>query len=167
MKVIFPHRYRGPLTSANGGYAAGRLASFVDAKDVEVTLRLPPPLDRPLDVRRANGSTLLVDGDEVVAEAMPTMLDLQPPLPVRAADAERARERDVRGSNADFNECFVCARMATGWGSASASSPDVNHSTPLPGSRPSRPRSWCGPQSIALVRTRSGPKDAEGPFSAA
>ncbi|MBA3376049.1 MAG: hypothetical protein H0U00_09600 [Actinobacteria bacterium] len=116
MKVIFPHRYRGPLTSANGGYAAGRLASFVDAKDVEVTLRLPPPLDRPLDVRRANGSTLLVDGDEVVAEAMPTMLDLQPPLPVRAADAERARERDVRGSNADFNECFVCGDRPDGDG---------------------------------------------------
>ena len=44
-------RYRGPLQSANGGYAAGRLAAFVDGP-AEVTLRLPPPLDRPLDGRR-------------------------------------------------------------------------------------------------------------------
>ncbi len=52
MEITFPRHYRGPLASANGGYACGRLAAFVDAEEVEVTLRLPPPLDRPLGVER-------------------------------------------------------------------------------------------------------------------
>ena len=47
MEIVLAQRYRGPLTSANGGYACGRHAAFVDANEVEVTLRLPPPLDRP------------------------------------------------------------------------------------------------------------------------
>ena len=44
MELTIDRRYRGPLTSANGGYACGRLAAYVDAHEVEVTLRLPPPL---------------------------------------------------------------------------------------------------------------------------
>jgi len=49
------------LTSANGGYACGRLASFVDADEVEVTLRLPPPLDRPLRVEATDGRAFEVE----------------------------------------------------------------------------------------------------------
>ncbi len=51
VEITFERRFRGPLTSANGGYACGRLAAFVDDADVEVTLRRPPPLERPLAVR--------------------------------------------------------------------------------------------------------------------
>ena len=47
--LTIDRRYRGPLHSGNGGYTAGRLAAFVDGP-AEVTLRLPPPLDRPLTV---------------------------------------------------------------------------------------------------------------------
>ena len=50
MELTLPRRFRGPLTSANGGYASGRLAAFVDADAVEVTLRLPPSLDTSLEV---------------------------------------------------------------------------------------------------------------------
>jgi len=114
MEVTFPRRFRGPVTSANGGYAAGRLAAFVDARDVEVTLRLPPPLDRPLVVRHDGDVVLLMDGDETVAEARPATLNIQPPLPVPVADAERARERHVRGWSAEFNECFVCGDRPDG-----------------------------------------------------
>src|SRR6185436_9559900 len=42
-------RYRGPDTSGNGGYTCGLVAAHV-AGDAEVTLRLPPPLGRPLRV---------------------------------------------------------------------------------------------------------------------
>ncbi|HSI97262.1 MAG TPA: hypothetical protein VK926_02785, partial [Gaiellaceae bacterium] len=63
MEITFEPRFRGPLTSANGGYACGRLAAYVDADEVEVTLRLAPPLERPLTVRREGGLTLLLDGD--------------------------------------------------------------------------------------------------------
>jgi hypothetical protein len=108
MKITLAHRFRGPLTSANGGYASGTLAAFVNADEVEVTLRLPPPLDRPLEVRRSDGSVLLVDGDAIVAEARPGAVDVEPPPPVSVAEAEDAATRHVRIGSAAFAECFVC-----------------------------------------------------------
>ena len=63
--LIIARRFRGPRTSANGGYASGLLAQAVhelgldDGSGVEVTLRLPPPLERPLTVdagRRAGAA---------------------------------------------------------------------------------------------------------------
>src|SRR5262245_60348608 len=108
MEIVFPRRYRGPLTSANGGYACGRLAALVEADEVEVTLRLPPPLDRPLAVERDDGRVLLLDGDALVAEARPAPVELGPPPPVSVADAEAARPRHVREWTPDFGECYVC-----------------------------------------------------------
>ena len=111
---MLAQRYRGPLTSANGGYACGRLAAFVDADEVEVTLRLPPPLDRPLAVEREDGRVLLLDGDALVAEARPAPVEVEPPAPVSVADAEAARERHARDWNADFGECYVCGLREDG-----------------------------------------------------
>jgi hypothetical protein len=108
MEVTFPRRFRGPLTSANGGYASGRLAAFLEADAVEVTLRLPPPLERPLDVQRDGDAALLFDGDAVVAEARISELDLDPPAPVSFAAAEQASSRFVRIGSPVFGECFVC-----------------------------------------------------------
>ena len=68
--ITIDRRYRGPLHSGNGGYTAGRLAAFVDGP-AEVTLRLPPPLDRPLAVAEEDGRVLLLDGEALVAEARP------------------------------------------------------------------------------------------------
>ena len=108
MQIVLPHHFRGPLTSANGGYACGRLAAFVDAEEVEVTLRLPPPLDRPLAVEREAEGARLLDGDVLVAEARPAPVDLEPPAPVTVAMADAARERHVRDWTPEFSECFVC-----------------------------------------------------------
>jgi hypothetical protein len=96
------------LTSANGGYACGRLAAFVDAYAVEVTLRLPPPLDRPLRVERVDGHVSLLDEDAVVAEARPAPVEVQPPDAVSVADADKARELHLREWTAEFRECYVC-----------------------------------------------------------
>jgi hypothetical protein len=108
VEVVFSRHFRGPLTSANGGYACGRLAALVDAAEVEVTLRLPPPLDRPLGVERAGERVLLLDGGALVAEAAPAPLDLAAPAPISVAEAEAARERHVRDWSPEFRECFVC-----------------------------------------------------------
>jgi hypothetical protein len=107
-QVLISRRFRGPLTSANGGYAAGRLAEFVDAEAVEVTLRLPPPLDRPLEVRKSNGGADLLDDGAVVAEARPSSLDVEPPAPVPFAEADDAATRHVSVGKAIFRECFTC-----------------------------------------------------------
>ncbi|MEX0850889.1 MAG: hypothetical protein WD015_05235 [Gaiellaceae bacterium] len=108
MQISFPHRFRGPLTSANGGYACGRLATFVDAEEVEVTLRLPPPLGRALDVRRDGDAAVLLDGEAIVAEARPASVDADPPASVSLVEAEEAVARHVRVGSEVFRECFVC-----------------------------------------------------------
>jgi hypothetical protein len=116
MEITYSRRFRGPLTSANGGYASGRLAAFVDADDVEVTLRLPPPLDRPLEVRREGDHATLLDGDAVVAEARATSLDVDVPPPVTFAEAEDAATRHVRLGSELFSECFTCGIRDVGDG---------------------------------------------------
>jgi hypothetical protein len=109
MEITLPRRFRGPLTSANGGYACGRLAAFVDADVIAVTLRRPPPLETPLEVRRERDAALLLEGDALVAEARPATIEGRGlPAPVSLADAVAARERHVRVGNSVFAECFVC-----------------------------------------------------------
>lgn len=115
MHETFARRFRGPLSSANGGYAAGRLAAHVSADAVEVTLRLPPPLERPLAVRTEGDLTLLLDGDAVVAEARPTTLELDIPHAVPVEAAEAARELQTREWDPPaYRECFVCGERADG-----------------------------------------------------
>jgi hypothetical protein len=106
--IRIERRYRGPLTSANGGYAAGRLAACLDGP-AEVTLRLPPPLERELTVaEEPDGRVLLLDGEDVVAEARPARPDVEPPSPVSVEDAADAATRHVRFAGEQFAECFVC-----------------------------------------------------------
>src|SRR3954467_1470406 len=83
-------RFNGPPDSGNGGYTCGRLARFVDADAAEGTLRLPPPLGRPLDVERAGDGAVLRDGDSVVAEARATSIAADAPSPVDAGEATEA-----------------------------------------------------------------------------
>jgi hypothetical protein len=104
--IQIERRYRGPLRSANGGYAAGRLAAFVGGP-AEVTLRLPPPLERPLAVGEEDGRVLLLDGEALVAEARPGSPGVEPPQ-VTPAEAEDAATRHVRFQAENFAECFSC-----------------------------------------------------------
>ena len=105
--LTIERRYRGPLHSGNGGYTAGRLAAFVGGP-AEVTLRLPPPLDRPLRVESEGDRLLLHDGEALVAEARPGAPELDVPEPVSVADAEDAESRHVRFGGENFSECFSC-----------------------------------------------------------
>ena len=116
MQEIFARRFRGPLTSANGGYACGRLATHVDADVVQVTLRLPPPLEQALEVRANPDTTTLLEGDAVVAEARPATLDVEPPASVSIAEAEAAGARSVRLWEPEFRECYVCGTRPAGDG---------------------------------------------------
>jgi hypothetical protein len=84
------------------------LAAYVDAGEVEVTLRLPPPLQRPLEVRHDGERALLLDGEALVAEARPARVDVEPPVPVSVPEAEDAATRHVRGGDPVFRECFTC-----------------------------------------------------------
>jgi hypothetical protein len=101
MAVLIDRRFRGPDDSGNGGYSAGLFALAHGGAVVEVTLRLPPPLETPLEVvgRR------VLDGDRVVAEVREAELGVSAPDPVAFGDAERAAEPDL---GSPFPNCFVC-----------------------------------------------------------
>lgn len=101
-------RFNGPPGSANGGVACGRLAAYVGAEAVEVTLRRPPPLDVDLRVDVSGGAASLYDGDLLVAEAGPTTLELEVPAPVTLEQA-RAAEPSYGGLvDHPFPTCFSC-----------------------------------------------------------
>lgn len=101
-------RFNGPPGSGNGGVTCGRLAAYVGAPAVEVTLRKPPPLDTDLRVDASGGSARLLDGEALVAEAVPSSVELDPPTAVSVEDA-RAAERSYAGLvDHPFPTCFAC-----------------------------------------------------------
>ena len=115
--VTIDRRYRGPLRSANGGYACGLLGSRV-GPGAEVTLRLPPPLERPLTIRRDGERLLLEDGDLLVAEAIAGDPGVEPPEPPDPAAAAAAAEGVGAFGPPEFAECFVCGARDDGSGLA-------------------------------------------------
>jgi hypothetical protein len=106
--LTISRRFRGPLTSGNGGYSAGLLARATGLPAVEVTLRLPPPLERPLEVAYDDGHWVLLDGDAVVAEARGADPDVTPPRAPGFDEALAASQQPAGWSAAVFAECFVC-----------------------------------------------------------
>jgi hypothetical protein len=111
LTVSVPRRYCGPPESGNGGYVCGLLARALTSGDAEVTLRRPPPLERDLAVEVAGDGAVLRDGDDVVAQAVPTTIDLAvpPPVPIDDARAAAAGWRLLHDpSEHPFPTCFVC-----------------------------------------------------------
>ena len=107
-------RFNGPPDSGNGGYTCGSVARYVDAPAAEVTLRLPPPIGRELQIARGDdGAVALLDGDTVIAEARPTDLPAEAPPPVDARDATDAVDDSPFLDEAahPFPTCFVCGPL--------------------------------------------------------
>jgi hypothetical protein len=105
--VIIERRFRGPPSSANGGYACGLLGTRLDGP-AQVTLRSPPPLDTPLAIERDGARVLLRDGETLVAEAAPTVLELDVPPPPSVDEAAAAAARYPGFDAHPFPSCFVC-----------------------------------------------------------
>lgn len=97
-------RFNGPPGSANGGVTCGLLAAHLDAPVVQVTLRVPPPLDTDLQVDAGR----LLDGQTLVAEAVAGTVDLTPPAPVGLAAAREASAAFAGRTGHPFPTCFVC-----------------------------------------------------------
>ena len=109
--LTIPARFNGPPSSANGGYACGRVAQLLGTEEVAVSLRLPPPLERPLEVVRDGERVELRDGDgALVAEGVPETLGLDVPDAVSPAEAAAASEagRQAWTANHPFRTCVVC-----------------------------------------------------------
>ncbi len=102
-------RFCGPPASANGGYACGAIAELLSG-GVEVTLRRPPPLGRPLRLRvdDRDGTAVVHDGDELVAEARPATVTLAVPGTASPAQARAAAGRYPLFQGHPFPTCFTC-----------------------------------------------------------
>ncbi|MEX1255645.1 MAG: hypothetical protein WEE64_15015 [Dehalococcoidia bacterium] len=105
--IVIDRRYCGPPESGNGGYVCGVVGGLIGGS-AEVTLRLPPPLDRPLTIVRANESVELRDRESVVATGVPSDVGLDVPDAVSFADAEDASTRYPAFENHVFPTCFTC-----------------------------------------------------------
>jgi hypothetical protein len=105
--IVIDERFCGPPGTGNGGYVAGRLARHLGG-DVEVTLRRPAALGRPLRIVRTAGGVSLVDGETLVADAVAGALDVAPPSPVSLDEAREAGARFPRFNGHPLPRCFVC-----------------------------------------------------------
>jgi hypothetical protein len=107
--IIIGKRYCGPPNSGNGGYVCGRLARHIEG-GAEVTLRAPPPLDRPLDAVATNdGSWELRDGAKIIAAGRSASLE---PARMEKASLDEARAAElvtpVKPHEHPLPTCFVC-----------------------------------------------------------
>lgn len=105
--VTIEARFNGPEGSGNGGYTCGLVAQELGGES-EVTLRLPPPLDRPLALVREEERICLLDGELLVAECRAGRVDLDPPAPPSFAEAEAASRGYAGFVSHAFPTCFVC-----------------------------------------------------------
>lgn len=113
MKLTIASRFNGPADSGNGGYSAGLVASAAGpgpGEVVEVTLRLPPPLDTPLDARPQDGGLAVFAPDgTLVASAVPATDPLGPPLPPVSPEVAATAAAAYQGFvDHPFPRCFVC-----------------------------------------------------------
>ncbi len=105
--VTIAARFNGPSNSGNGGYTCGLLAEEIDGPS-EATLRVPPPLETPLQLVRESDAVRLMHGEVLIAEARPVAFDLKPPPAPSLAQAEAARARYRGLLNHRYPTCFVC-----------------------------------------------------------
>ena len=113
--LVVPGRFNGPSDSANGGYTCGRVSELIGGP-AEVSLRSPPPLDRPLAVERKEGEVVVRDGEVVVAEGRAAdgpfdgegSLAVPEPVEVREAGEAACRGYERWAARHPFPTCFVC-----------------------------------------------------------
>jgi hypothetical protein len=111
--VTIDARFRGPPHSGHGGYSSGLVADAV-GNPAEVTLRRPPPLERPLALRRegSDGRVVLVDDAALIAEgrrAEPFEVALVSPVSWDEAETARVAAAATVGDEHPIPSCFGCS----------------------------------------------------------
>lgn len=113
-EVVVAAQFNGPARSGNGGYVSGLLGERLTRRSgpetaVTVTLRVPPPLGRPLQWRDEPGGAALLDGDTLVAEAtLSDLADVDAVSPVTRAEAADAMAAYEGYVDHPFARCFTC-----------------------------------------------------------
>ena len=107
--ITIAPRFNGPPGSGNGGYVCGILAGEI-AGPSQATLRIPPPLERPLTLRRGEAGATLHDGDALIGEAKSVPFDLTPPRSPTLDEARAAAKRYAGFADHRYPTCFVCGQ---------------------------------------------------------
>ena len=136
-------RFCGPPGSGNGGYTAGRLAAMI-GDPAEITLRRPPPLETEMRVERAGPRLLLMHGEDLIAEAQKTVVELAIPECPSLHEARSASTGYPGLDRHPFPGCFVCGPQRAADGMAV-----------FPGPPPARPPRAvrCSPPMVSCART--------------
>ena len=108
MKVRIDRRFCGPPDSGNGGYVCGLLAQELGGSNVSVSLRVPPPLDRDLELGGDRATAWLKDGEVLIGTAERQHVSIEVPDPPTLAAAQEAETRYAGLRHHHFPGCFVC-----------------------------------------------------------
>ena len=107
-QITIQQRFNGPPKSGHGGYVCGIIANLI-GPCAEVTLRSPPPLDKPLTVERIEtGEVRLLDAEMTIAEGRKAELHLDIPDPLSLGEAKDAAKRYPGFETHPFPTCFGC-----------------------------------------------------------
>lgn len=103
-------RFCGPPRSGNGGYVCGRVAAALGDRGgaVRVRLKAPPPIGVELRMETTGEGARLLDGEQLIAEASRTHLELPVPSAATLEEAELASRRYLGFEEHNFPTCFVC-----------------------------------------------------------
>ena len=112
-------RFCGPPSSGNGGYMAGCLAALI-GDPAQITLRRAPPMETRMRVERAGPRLLLMHGDDLIAEAQKTVVELAIPECPSFHEARRASTGypGLTGTRFQAASCAVRSGQRTGWRSS-------------------------------------------------
>ncbi|HWY70396.1 MAG TPA: hypothetical protein VNX88_17135 [Terriglobales bacterium] len=105
--IRIARRFCGPPDSGNGGYSSGTLASLLPGA-CECTLRKPIPLERELQTEVSDRSARLLDGAELIIEAVQTTIDIADHAATPFDQAHRASSTSPAFINHPFPTCFTC-----------------------------------------------------------
>lgn len=106
-QLIIDSKFNGPPNSGNGGYSCGILGQFIDGP-AEVMLRVPPPLDKELQVESRDDKLFLMDDETIVAEGKAKRFEVDLPAPVSYDEAIKASAKYIGFNGHHFETCFVC-----------------------------------------------------------
>lgn len=114
--VRVARRFQGPDRSGNGGYVAGRVGTALAGVALggtvpQVTLRMPPPLEKDLELLAVADGARLLDGESLVAGAVPVSADLLADAAIDPVSPEQARAAEASYPGLrkhPFPSCFVC-----------------------------------------------------------
>jgi hypothetical protein len=111
-RIVVDRHFRGPPNSTQGGYACGLLAERVEGPCATVSLRLPPPLERPLALQEeSDGTVKMFDGDRLIGEGGPADLRLEVPAPVTEGEARQGADASPWAHRHPFPSCFGCGPL--------------------------------------------------------